>query len=1316
MKWSTTVSFALAAGGVLALVALLTHESTQTAARFLESVEQRYAAGKLDRQQLLRELELAQAQAEHEGDGELAKRVQLRRGRLLLELGSWSSARGELEAVAAGGGPAQREIQLLRIELECRAGDAEAGLKLAADWLPAHPQDERAWELSGELHRMRSEALRDEALAGCTKELVPESAGRAQPWVRALSARPAHDPRRVALARDLRACFGAQLEAAAERVLVLCDRAAEEAAAAREGLGRSLELEFEPRALALLAELLEQAGLGEQALDLLTAASGRPALQSEERASAFLLHALVARERWRQAALVAENSLKTGSRNAEFLLDACRATHASLALPGSQPIRLFSQAFALLQVSTSELGALPWFYVGEAHFRMGTPEMLPYARSELEAFALSGCREPFPGARGQALRHMADCCRALGLASDERAALESATEVDPGGSGEAWLRLAELQLASPHGGYRAPDLCWARGMVLLPDRQAELLPRWLEIGALELRAVGLDPRSALQDMRSGRNVRPSSGAAPFELYTLAQANFEAGRIHETQALLQDLDEAVPGCVPAIDLRIELARKRERKNDLVQAFLERLEHAGYDQRTRALHAELPPDALSPGELRRVVRADPDLTGRLALARSFARRHERGPALRFLLQLPPEHLGPAERLRAAQLELESSAPESAYQRLDALGDELLPTKGALETWVDAGLRAGHGKELRDALPARISALPLDRVRFLALADRLLASGEAGLARLALQRLDQAGKQFRGGDVLWRIAACALSAGQPDAFARLLERADAFDTHGETELLKLLALPAEAEPGAVEVAAQALRKTGWKCSPLGKLALARLAGDPEADSAGKERPLLALLDDEAVHADAARTGAELLLALERPALGAWALARLAELGDAAGPVWPLWYRARLHRQAGEPESEERVLRELLAAQPGFGAAWDRLLELRADPADEGEGDLDLCLARAAALGEQAGSAAERDWTRSRGLEREGKLDEAFAAARLAANAAPDAGPIQRHLGRIAARLGRLRAAIVAYQRALQLLPARSGQRSAAEYLALLEEARSAQPPLLDAEAERAELDALGARLPDDPRVLLAQARNDLETSAADPAFGAARAEARLEHFRARIPGRSFEDLAAGSTEGWTRFLLELDPESARTFLESELERDPGNLEAWVLLPRCSTAAGDQAQALTEVAFLQRLAPGKESLLEYLRVRAQGDWNIEGITQIFERLRSIDPQFASAPSTLAVLLRAELELGPLGVQKALQVSLALAPAQLSGQPPDLRAEILWMQAVALLARGTGTDMAQARMRLAVLDTLVRDPARKPLLAALRGLARAIP
>ncbi|MBK7643975.1 MAG: hypothetical protein IPJ19_13155 [Planctomycetes bacterium] len=1320
MKWSTIVSYALAAGGALALVALVSRERSQTAEEFWTSVEKRYASGTIDRQQFLRELALAQSQAEIEGLHSVATQVQLERGRVLLELGSFDNARTELAAVAAEGAD-QREVELLRIQLELEAGEPAAGLELAHSWLARHPDDARAWSLSSGLSRVQADAARDEALKASERVLISESTPAARQCVRELSARPASDPRRIALARDLRAIYGVRLESEVERVLESCARAARANASARDSAGRSLGLEFDPEVLTRFAQLCDEAGLGEEALELLLAASGRPGMADSESAASFLLHSLVERGRWRYGTQAAAAWLDKHQGSTQFMMDACRSVYGARGTPDGNAGVLYNWAMALLLVRTSEIGSAWAFYEGEAFYDIGTREMLEFARNNLSQYAAPDGPEPFPRARIVALRHLADCCKRMGLAVDEREALESVVALDPDGSGESWLRLAELQLASAFGGFRAPDLSYAKGMALLPARSAELQSRWEKIGAQELRALGLDPRNLRQDIQSGLRVRASTGAAPFELYTLARAHLDAGRLYDAQSLLQQLEASVPGFVPTLDLRLEIARTQGRTRDIVDAFLARLSKVGLDERSRATLDALPAGALTSADMRRVVQADPDHSGRRAVARSFAARGDRESALRFLGEIPPSELESADQLFAARLQLQSNDPAAAFARLAKLGDQLAQTPGALEAWIDAGLRAGKLDELRAELPSRAQALALDRPRFLALADRLLASDQAALAHGLLARLDGAGRDLGGGDVLWRLAECALALDKSEEFHALQERAAAFDTHGAVELLALLALPAGSDSDTLLGAVQALRKSAFAPSPAARIALASLAGDAkglqsalaEARATGPLDPACERLAELPPAAAEARALGLLVLALEKPAFGACAAERLHALDGDANADWRDWFRARMHRAAGEPRAEEALLRALVARTPGFAPAWNRLLELRSSPEDEGESDLDLRLARSAALGDEAAIPAECDWDRSRALERQGKLEDALAAARAAADAAPDSGPIQHHLGRLALGMGRLDLALPAFRSALAQLPSSSGARSTAEFLRLVEEGRAARPALFDAEGERSELEALAARRPDDPRVLLAQARNDLETSANDPSFGADRAAQRLARFRTKHPQSPFESLARGSTESWARFLLELDPQRARGFLEDELELDPGNVDAWALLPRCSAEEGRDEDALAEVAFLQRLAPGREGLTEYLRVRSRGDWSVEGVNLIRERIQRLDPKAAVAPATLAVELRAYLTLGPRGVAKALELCAALDPARLAREPSALRAEIHWLNAIALLARGEGDDLVQARLRTTVLDKLERDPARRPLLLALRGLAQ---
>ncbi len=1331
MKWSTTISFVLAAGGVLALAALVTHEKSQNAAEFHASIERRFAARTIDRQEMLLELGLALEQAQHEGSTQLAARIQEQRGRLLFELGSHEAARSDLAAVAAAGA-GSRSLALTRIELELAARDPAAGRKLAQEWLAAHADDAEAWRLRGDLERLDARALRDGAVETAGNELLSEDSEAARKLIDELSGRAQRDPRRISLANDLRTLFGTRSEAAAESVLDRCDKASAANALARSAFGRSLQLDFQGRAMGSLGALLERAGLGEEALDLFSAGWRVPTLREDADACATLLAGLRMRERWRYGNVVSGSWMSRHPASPDFLLDACLVAYGSMQNPDRDPGRLYNCGYQLFQVRTTELGDVPWFFMGEANYQIGGHDYLEAARSMLGTYTASDSPEPVPHARAIAWRHLADACRTLGLAAEERTALEGAAELAPEHDGETWLRLAELQLAAPRGGYRVPDERWARGMKLLPQRTAELMSRWEEIGQLELRSLGLDANAIRADLRNGLTVAPTSNAAPYELYTLARVHLEEGKLSEARTFLGTLLEQLPGFVPALDLQLDLARARGKSREIVEAFLARLERTGNDERSRALLATLPEDTLLPADQRRVLRADPEGAGRLAVARALAARGEPRQALELLLQVPESALDLEQRVFAASLELLAGESSAACDRLLALREDVLERPGALEILVDAALRAGRGAELAEPLAKLLPRFAPDRARYLALSDRLLAGGQPALARTFAARLDGAGKAFRGGDVLVRLAASALALRQETSLAAALERAAAFDTRGDAELVALLALGDDAGESSVRDAVLALRKTNWAHGPRGGAAQALFGGDPDdlrarLQALGDDplRSLFAATLEDAPRATpreqraaqfveslGPRGLAALVLGLERPWLASFVLARLDAAGEKAGAVWPHWFRALLHRAAHERGPEQRELRAVLAADRRFAPAWQRLIELADDPRSEGLPDLELCLQRDAALGDAAVAASDLALDRARAQMRDGQLEPALEAARTAATAAPDSGPVLLVVGRLYAQLGRTSEALATYRRALQRLPAASGAESTREMLELCQLAHVASPPLYDAEGLRAALEQLAQVRPDDPRVLLAQAQNDLETSVPDQAFGVARAYARLERVRSDHP-QPFERLARGSTESWTRFLLALDPARARSFLDAELEREPGNLDAWVLLARGYFEEGRPEEALREIARVQRISPGPTALREYLRVRSQSDWTVEGIVAVAERWRSAARLAPGDPAGLALEARALLRLGPRGVPKALQITSGIDPARVAALPADERAEFLWARAIALLARAQPDDLAQARGTIDELAKLWPNAERVPLVAALRGLSR---
>src|SRR5262249_43920679 len=153
--------------------------------------------------------------------------------------------------------------------------------------------------------------------------------------------------------------------------------------------------------------------------------------------------------------------------------------------------------------------------------------------------------------------------------------------------GELWLRLAELQLASPHAGYREPGLRYARAISRMSSRAAELVPRWKEIGELELRTAGVDLDTLRAGAAQNRLWTAPSDAGPYELYRLAQISLEGNDPARASIYVRKLLEDVPGFLPGLDLALDAAEKLARTRDLIERLIKRIQAGGADERSDAL---------------------------------------------------------------------------------------------------------------------------------------------------------------------------------------------------------------------------------------------------------------------------------------------------------------------------------------------------------------------------------------------------------------------------------------------------------------------------------------------------------------------------------------------------------------------------------------------------------------------------------------------------------------------------------------------------------------------------------------------------------
>ena len=1303
-------------------------------------LESRIESGIYDHEQSLQALDQALVKARENLDADLASRILLARGRTRRCSSGGVRARADLLAVleARGG---DRSIEELLIDLEGRAGDFAAGLARVHALVEAEPGWAGAWRNSAKLHRMAAEKRLEEARRAARIALVPEEAVRAGVTAGRSASLDPDDPRRVALAHELRSRFGYAHEEEAELALRAIDLASEDFADAREAYAKSLALEHDAEAFGALLELLDRSGRTEDAIDLATAALRSDELRADLATAGFLIRALDELGREALAASLAREWVDDAKRSASpaFWLECVDVIYASrnygLTIPAAQRLQ---------SVANAAENEVAEFYIGLALIGQQNWE---FGRFMLEKFLLSSdVPEPFPGARAHAWREMARAAHALGSPEREREGLEAAIELEPSRSGDDWLRVAELQLASPHSSYRQPELRFAIGMSMLPRRTTELLPRWRQIGELSLRASGIDLETIRASLAQGKPVLTSPDPGPYELYSFADVHRQAGELHRAAEFAELLLRKVPGFVPGLDLSVDIAIAQGRQSVAVERLIERIEAVGLDERGRTMLRQVPTERISPRALVTVIAADPERTGRLIVARELARTGQVQAALATLDRIGIEALGDEGRLLAAELWLELREPRRALEVLEPVEANLAKVDPALSTFVDVAVVAGELERV-DQVVARIASsteVP-DRAAWLALADRLASAGSTRAAEALLRKLDTRPK-MRGGDLLVRLASAALSRGDVEACDAALERALAFDTRGGQELVALCAAIADGRTEEVAPAALELGASGLNLAPVASTALDALAGRRDAAGAtidqqitrAPDRPLWQLLagahrlgvadGEHEVSASfggdgtaelerfVAHVGPERLLgwlvAVSTPYGAGWVQSQLVALDPAkAGVLWPGLLGAQIARSYKDPARERALLDAVLAEHPDVRPAWDQLEALIGDSSRALAERSAVRLRRNQALGEAAGSSAERWLDQALAHQLAGEATEALRCARRAVEEDPENPRAHARLAELAERGGDFAVALESWRKACLAAPSSSSHVWTPRYLHAIDEGLRSSPPLWTRARCDEELEALRARHPDDPRVVVAQARLDLGTDELKPVFLVSRAYARLERFLEAHPDDTVEGLAPGSLAEWVDFHLALDPSRALSFVERERDRAPGTLAPWILIGRVRAANGDYARALDDLAVVQRLAPTGATLREYVRIRLRSAWQPEGVEALASQIQRIEAREAPDAELVRLIARAHFQLGTHGAQRACEV-LEPAWAQ-ENKEPSATLAIGRDYALALLARGRPEDVALARQVLDAIEPLAEgDPYLRDVLRAARTLA----
>lgn len=1365
MKWTTWLLFGLALGLCAALFAMVGRRSARSPAEFFASLSTQIEAGVLDDDAALSNLDLALRQAQQADDATLGDDVRLARGRILARIGSWERAKEDFELVREhrGSSPA---LEKLLTDVEARSGDVGAALERVRGRLEREPADLSTWRESALLHARSSRLNLEEARKIVRASLVPSDVPESERSCARLSTLDRSDPSRVAWAQRLRTAFGVERGTELERTLGFCDQASEDARGAFVALARVLRERADPECLATLWAFLVDAGEEHMIADVAAATLRMPDVRNDLACSTLVLDTLLDMKRSRFATQVAGPWLtRTSAAPATFFASACRAFYSTGAWAQ------LGQAAATMS-TVADTAQVPWvdFYWGIARVRqpaLGRDQTL-YGRINLVTrFLNSTAIDPQPNARVIAWQVAAEASRLLGEPNAEREQIRGALDLDPEVDGELWLRLVELSRGNPNSSVRDQQENWARGMCLLPARHTELVAKWLELGELELRSAGTDPVVERSEQLARGVWTPPPGASLYELHALAKLHLQSNDVPRANQCAAEMLRRLPNFLPAIDLAIECARREERQRELVELAVRRVRAAGADDATRELMRTLPTNDLSANDLLELMRGDPAGFGRVRIARALRAQGEPRRALELLETLDASARTQATRELAASIALDLGEPSRALAQLEREGGG---SSGDPTLFLTAALRSNDEKRLGEVVEQLASRGQPKKARWVSLADQLLAAGRPALAQKLLERLDEA-PETRGGDVVLRLAQCALLQRQRATCDEFLTRAQAFDTEYGYELTRLAQAADNQAWDDVERWATALTESSLRAGPLQRALLAILGGNLEraqelVDAGVKKEPrsptwrlaeaIRARLADERwepppyfgatilretnlflVGSESrgdARYCAALLLGSLMPSGQAWSRMRTEAFPRRArGSLWQLYLLGQQARGENNHERARTLLGKLVELHPGFGPGWDALertplapsgsaFQPRASAFALGDGELErlkLRERRLAALGNLAGTPAERALDAARLALARQDLDAASKSSLEAVELAPTNAAAHHVLSRVLDARGELPGALAAQRKALELAGDQADAREVERHLGLLARAQAATPPQVTPEQVDTEVKQLSRAHPDDPRVVVAAARVDLRSDPENAPAGVARAVARLQAFRARHPDEPLDRIAPGSLAAWSELLGEIDPDRAATLLARERSLEPGNPDVWLFAARAAALQGDVDLALRDLATLQALVPNSQAARERLRWLAKRETRPEELAKAVEA--ALAAEKLDTPDAELALLRAEGQwtLGPRNAEAVIGLLAPLDPTALGGKPlgGDLDERRDWLLVLASVCRSQvqkeqSTDaLTTATEALARLHARAQEPRRIACVAALEGV-----
>ena len=1353
MNRLTKFLFLASAAVVVMVVAMVSRQTLRTPKEILDEVRLELQTEGFDRTRLLRQLEAAIRRAEQQdlsapGVVDLCTELRTVRGQLLVDLGAYSEAQRDLEIILDRYRPGDSEVRRLLIQIQSKEGDLDGALANLERLIEDHPDHGPAWVDLALTHQQLAEETLELAREKLRYVLVPEDYEVAARKVLSLAARAPEDPLRISDILTLRELVPRSDEETLAQVLELADTAAAELQLARSSFLTGFQFGLYPKAVKGYLELLVAANRSTEAIHLGSLLLARGELEGDHEIAQLLIQTLADVGDWRHASELSSQWLrKSNSLPSEFLLLACRANFMA-----NHWGSLFNAGSRLRAIGTVTEVQISSFYRGFALAKINKPN---FAQSKLllAGYARTRSAEPFPGARYRAWVQLAELERAEANSLGEREALQAALEETTEPEGALWLRLSELQIEARHSGYQLPLESLTRAMALMPRRTDELMPTFEELGTKALEAQDRDVGLILDDLNQRGQTVPRRDFGPYVLLELARRQGAAGNDTAQLALAKRLLSDFPGFLPAHDQLIEAAEASGNHRRYVELIVERADLVGLDERTLELLAGISEAELRAGQLVRLMQADTEGTGRLVVAKWLYEHGDFGEALRTLEAGGNAARSEQELLLGARIELEAGEFLRALQWLSALPEDGARGRERRRLTLLCALQLGDTELLEDVTRELLQTDALRLQDSLEIADTMLRFGEEAGALAILDPLEaRLGNDL--GPVLLRRALTLLAAGDLKNGRTAAERAEPFLTElqgsvqsllfqarrgdwlaceaiaqrllelappEEPELAALLFLLVGREDEALELSEFALEIApevpAWAL--IHACASARIGREfelpPEYGERGTSETLAFLLGTEQAPHDP-REVVPLLLASELPAFRAYAQGVLRTMDrDVSGTLWPTLLEAGLLEAMGHTAEGVPLLEALAASYPDCLPVWERIERLvaRLLGSPDHPRVRELREARLEVIAQLSPDGPEAKLLEATQRWRAGELGAALRNALAISAVRPDWDDVNLLLARVYTDRGEWDEAQAAWRALLE--PQEFGRRVLPDYLDMLARANADPSGWLSTEDLQAELKALSIEFPSDPRVPLALARLDMTLDPRNPAIGVARALTRLDHFRAKHPGVSLEELQRDSTAAWASLYVEIAPSAAEEFLSAELELEPGDTELWRLLGRVQRELGDLEGSVRWLILANRISPSADIEIEFARTLIASGADTRAVNGALRTLRK-EPAPAAKLESALLLAEAQLNQTPeIAWEKAVELLAPYWEGRAIFQGKQERARLAELYARGLLLRGKQGDAERAEGVLREGLEFAARPYQSESMEALASTARAL-